>query len=269
MTCANCGNYVAEGTQACPRCGTLVSRDVTSPQDMPAWTPGGGPGGPAGPAGSSGSYGPAGPSGPSGPAGPGGSYGPGGPAGPNGPYGPSGPVGPGGPSGPVHQAPTSSGFNFDAARWTRSDKIAGVASLVVLIALFLPWFSGSISSNNTLGLEASSGSESGTAAHGWLWLVFVIVLLIVAYLVCAAGFQVLPVKLPLRHDQLLLAATGVNLLLVFVGFLFKPSTYGIAGLSIGWSIGAFLALIAAIVAVAALTPPGRERLDSGVSAAGR
>jgi len=239
MTCANCGNNVAEGSQACPRCGTLVSRDVTSPQDKPAWTPAGGPGGPAGP---SGSYGPA---------------------------GPSGPYGPGGTSGPVHHTPTSSGFNFDAARWTRSDKIAGVASLVVLIALFLPWFSGSISSDNTLGLAATSGSESGTAAHGWLWLVFIIALLIVAYLVCAAGFQVLPVKLPLRHDQLLLVAAGVNLLLVFVAFLFKPSTGGIAGLSIGWSIGAFLALIAAIVAVAALTPPGRERLDSGVPTAGR
>ena len=144
-----------------------------------------------------------------------------------------------------------------------------MASLVVLISLFLPWFSGSISSDNTLGLSASSGSESGTAAHGWLWLVFVIVLLIVGYLVCAAGFQVLPVKLPLRHDQVLLVATGVNLLLVFIGFLFKPSTYGIAGLSIGWSIGAFLALIAALVAVAALTPPGRERLDSGVPTASR
>jgi hypothetical protein len=39
--------------------------------------------------------------------------------------------------------------------------------------------------------------------------------------------------------------------------------------SIGWSIGAILALIAAIVAVAALTPPGRQRLDSGAPAAGR
>jgi hypothetical protein len=293
MTCANCGNYVVEGTEACPRCGTLVSRDVTSAADMPAWTPAGGPrdpfgsgdpiapgasygsGGPAGPGGSYGSGGPAGPGGSygsGGPAGPGGSYGPGGPAGPGVPYGPSGPGGPGGPAGlggHVRHAPSSSGFNFDAARWTRSDKIAGVASLVVLIALFLPWFSGSISSDNTLGLSASSGSESGTAAHGWLWLVFVIVLLILGYLVCAAGFQVLPVKLPLRHDQVLLVAAGVNLLLVFVGFLFKPSTYGIAGLSIGWSIGAFLALIAAIVAVAALTPPGRERLDSGVPTASR
>jgi len=218
MTCANCSNYVAEGTEVCPSCGTPMAGDVTSAADMPAWTPANGPGGPGS---------------------------------------------------PVAHAPTSAGYNFDAGRWTLSDKIAGVASLVVLIALFLPWFSGSISSNNSLGLAANSGSESGTAAHGWLWLVFVVALLILADLVFAAGFQVMPVKLPLRHDQLLLVATGVNLLLIFIGFLLKPSTYGIAGVSIGWSIGAFLALIAAIVAVAALTPPGRKRLDAGVSAAGQ
>jgi hypothetical protein len=139
----------------------------------------------------------------------------------------------------------------------------------VLISLFLPWFSGSISSDNSLGLSATTGSESGTDAHGWLWLVFVIVLAIVAYLVVVAGFQVLPFKVPFRHDQVLLVAAGVNLLLVFIGFLLKPSTYGIAGVSIGWSIGAFLALIAAIAAVAALTPPGRARLDSGARAASR
>jgi len=172
------------------------------------------------------------------------------------------------PGGSAGHAAASSGYNFDAGRWTRSEKIAGVASLVVLISLFLPWFSGSVSSDNTLGLAAQSASESGTAAHGWLWLVFVIVLLILAYLVLAAGFQVLPFKSPLRRDQLLLVATGVDLLLVFIGFLLKPSTYGLAGVSIGWSIGAFLALIAAIVAVAALTPPGRQRLDSQVPAAG-
>jgi len=153
------------------------------------------------------------------------------------------------------------GFEFDARRWALSDKIAGVASLVVLISLFLPWFSGSYVS---FGASAASsmGSESGTAAHGWLWLVFLVSLAIVAYLASVAGFQTLPFKRPLRHDQLLLIATGVNLALVFIGFLLKPSSYGIAGVSITWSVGAFLALIAAIVAVAALTPAGRQRLDA-------
>jgi hypothetical protein len=168
-------------------------------------------------------------------------------------------------SGSGGPATASAKYNFDARRWTLSDKIAGGASLVVLISLFLPWFSGSYVSFDS----TQSASESGTDAHGWLWLVFVVVLAILAYLVVAAGFQVLPFKSPLRHDQLLLAATGVNLVLVFIGFLLKPSTYGLEGLSISWSFGAFLALIAAIVAVGAITPPGRRRLDSGSPAAGQ
>jgi uncharacterized membrane protein len=197
MVCANCGNYLTEGAEACPSCGTSAAKETA-----PA-------------------------------------------------------------------AVTSAGYNFAVGRWTLSDKVAGAASVVVLIALFLPWFSGSISSNNSLGLAAQTGSESGSDAHGWLWLVFVIVLLILADLVLTAGFGELPVKLPLRQDQLLLAATAVNLLLVFIGFVLKPSTYGVAGVSIGWSIGAFLALLAAIVAVAAVTPPGRKRLDSGAPVLGR
>lgn len=160
--------------------------------------------------------------------------------------------------GSTGQATTHSEYKFDAQRWTISDKVAGVASLVVLISLFLPWFSGSYVSFGT----SSGGSESGMDAHGWLWLVFVVVLAILAYLVLAAGFQALPFRSPLRHDQLLLAATGLNLALVFIGFLLKPSTYGIEGLSISWSAGAFLALIAAIVAVGAVTPIGRQQLDS-------
>src|SRR5579872_2978206 len=249
MTCTQCGYDVAAGTEVCPRCGTRTAAAATTtpPTAPPAWTPG--PAGQAGPAGWT--QGPAGQAGP-----PGWTQNPAGP--------PGWTPGPAGPAAAGHAA--HAGFSFDARRWTLSDKIAGGASLLVLISLFLPWFSGSISSDNSLGLSATTGSESGTAAHGWLWLVFIIVLAIIAYLVVVAGFQVLPFKAPIRYDQVLLAAAGVNLLLVFIAFLLKPSTYGLAGVSIGWSIGAFLALIAAIAAVAALTPPGRARLDSGARA---
>jgi hypothetical protein len=171
-------------------------------------------------------------------------------------------------SGPAGHTAAPAGYVFDARRWVLSDKIAGVASLVVLISLFLPWYSGSYVYFGS-SAATSVGSESGMDAHGWLWLVFIVVLAVLAYLAIVAGFQVLPFKSPLRHDQLLLAATGVNLALVFIGFLLKPSTYGIEGVSISWSFGAFFALIAAIVAVAALTPAGRQRLDSRSPAAGQ
>ena len=140
---------------------------------------------------------------------------------------------------------------------------------MVLISLFLPWFNGSVSANNDVGLAAQTASESGTGGHGWLWLVFIIALAIVAFLVLMAGFQALPFKLPLPNDQVLLIAAGVNLVLVFIAFLLKPSTDGIAGVSITWGIGAYLDLVAAIVAVAVLTPPGRARVDSRASLTAR
>ena len=163
----------------------------------------------------------------------------------------------------------ASAFNFDSKRWKRSDWIAGIASLVVLISLFLPWFNGSVSANNDAGLAVQTASESGMDAHGWLWLVFVVVLLILAYLVLTAGFRVLPFKLPLSYDQVLLIATGVDLLLVLIGFVLKPSTDGLTGVSITWGIGAYLDLVAALVAIAVLTPPGRQRVDSAASLTAR
>jgi hypothetical protein len=32
-------------------------------------------------------------------------------------------------------------FGFDAARWTVADRVAGGATVMLLISLFLPWFS--------------------------------------------------------------------------------------------------------------------------------
>jgi hypothetical protein len=247
MTCTHCGNYVAEGAPACPSCGTRVAGNVGQPQawaqpsgpaddlmspSTPSWSPSGQQPGAQGP-----SWSPSGQQ--------------------PGPWGQAG--GPGGP------APHSSGYHFDARRWTISDKVAGISTLVVLISLFLPWFTASLSSNNALGYAASSGSESGADAHGWLWLVFVISVAILAYLGLMAGGVALPFKLPLAHIQLLLVATGVNLVLVFVGFIAVPSNDGIAGLSVGWSFGAILALLAALVAVGSLTPIGRQKLSSGAS----
>jgi hypothetical protein len=148
--------------------------------------------------------------------------------------------------------------DFDARRWTAGDKIAGVASLVVLMSLFLPWYTATISAGNSAGAAPRSASESGTDAHGWLRLVFVIVLLLVVYLVLTARFRALPFMSPLRHYVLMLALTAGDLLLIVIGFLLKPGADGITGVSIGWGIGAFLALIAAIVAVLAPVPPGRQ-----------
>lgn len=136
-------------------------------------------------------------------------------------------------------------FKFDAKRWSQTDRIAGGATLVLLISLFLPWFKWS------LGAYGST-SWSGLSTHGFLYLVLIICLVVLAYLVLRAGYEQLPFKLPLAHEPLLLIATLVNLVLVLIAFLDKPS---VLLASAGWDFGAFVALVVAVVAAAPLGIP--------------
>jgi hypothetical protein len=133
-------------------------------------------------------------------------------------------------------------YQFDLNRLTLADKIAGIASFILLISLFLSWFGITV-----IGITVTA---SGTSAHGFLWLVFIIVLLIEAYLVCVAGWGNLPFAPQIPHLTAMIVATVVNLVLVFIAFIDKPG-----GSGVGWQFGAFLALIAAIVAAAPYAIP--------------
>ena len=75
-------------------------------------------------------------------------------------------------------------------------------------------------------------------------------ILIVAYLVLRAGWEQLPGGINLPHVTTMLTATLVNLVIVFLAFIFKPG-----GSGVGWEFGAFVALIAAIVAAAPFAVP--------------
>ncbi len=130
-------------------------------------------------------------------------------------------------------------FNLDASRWSQADRITGIATLVLFISLFLPWFS--------LNTGFGNVSADALSAHGYLFIVLILALAIIAFLVLEAGFAELPFSLPLAREQLLLAATGLNLLLVLIAFIFMPGGFG-GG--VGWSFGAFVGLIAAVVACA-------------------
>jgi hypothetical protein len=110
------------------------------------------------------------------------------------------------------------------------ERIAGPATLVLLISFWLPWYSfGPISAD-------------GLSVHGWLFIAVLDAIVLVLYaLITAFGVGDLAEQGRLSKEQLLTVLTGVNLVLVALGFLLKP-----AGFS--WSWGAFLALAAAIVA---------------------
>lgn len=134
-------------------------------------------------------------------------------------------------------------FRLDPARWALGDRVCGAATVVLFISLFLPWYSASAS---FAGISESSSVDALTA-HGYLYLVLILALLMVGYLVVYAGLPQLP-PLPLRHEQLLAVVAGINLLLVFIAVIFKPSGDGVV--NVGWSFGAFIGLIAAIAALA-------------------
>jgi hypothetical protein len=151
-------------------------------------------------------------------------------------------------SGPVETAGTPS-FSFNAGRWERTDRAAGIATIVVLISLVLPWFGVSV-----LGI---SGTADGLTVHGYLYLVLLVALAILAYLVLHAGFEELPFRLPVGHGQLMLAATGLNFFLVLIAFLTKPTLTS-------WQYGAFVGLAGAVVAVASLARPAIARRRNAV-----
>jgi hypothetical protein len=110
------------------------------------------------------------------------------------------------------------------------DRVVGPATLVLLISFWLPWYSfGPLSAN-------------GLSAHGWLFIAELDSIVLVLYvLIIAFGVGDLAEQGRLSKDQLLALITGVNLALVVLGFLLKP-----AGFS--WSWGAYLALVASLVA---------------------
>jgi hypothetical protein len=145
--------------------------------------------------------------------------------------------------------PTSSGVNyrFDAKRWSQTDRIVAIATLVLFISLFLAWFGAGISIYHVTvdGLW-----------HGYMYITLIVSLAILGYLALVAGLASLPLKLPLSHPQLLAAATGLNFLLTLISFLTKPS-------GTSWQYGAYIGLIAAFVAfVPRVVPAIRARLTS-------
>ena len=146
-------------------------------------------------------------------------------------------------------AAMSPAFNLDLKRLTRDDQIVGGATLVLFISLFLPWFTVSVKG---FGSTLASGSVNGLY-HGYMYIDLILALAVLAFLVMRAGFDQLPFRLPVAPEQALLAATGLNLLFALISFVFKPA--GGFDVSVGWGIGAFLGLIAAIAAVAPLGVP--------------
>jgi hypothetical protein len=126
---------------------------------------------------------------------------------------------------------------FDLASIGQTDRLVGGGTLILFISLFLPWFS------VHLGILGTYTAD-GLTAHGYLYITLILAIAIIGFLVAEVlGLWKLPATSPLTRDQILLVATGINFILVLLGFLLKPG-----GSGVGWSWGAFVALVAAVVA---------------------
>jgi hypothetical protein len=133
-------------------------------------------------------------------------------------------------------------FAFDARRWTFADRIAGGATLVLLVSLFLPWFG----TNGDFFNVRVDGMW-----HGYMVIVLILAMAILASLVLRAGFVSLPSGFSATTaGQLLAGAVGLNLLLAAISFATKPA-------ATSWQYGAYIGLAAAIVAA---IPPIRSAI---------
>ena len=215
MICTQCGCNISGRTAACPACGARLAAQSMPAQSMPA-------------------QGVAGQSMPAQGIPPQGMPSQGMPA--------QSAAGRFQPAQPAHlpEHAASPAFRLELSRLTNSDRITGIGSLVLIVSLFMPWYG-----VNLLGISAEA---DGLTVHGYLYIVLLLCVAIIAYLVMWAGFEELPVRLPLSHEQRLLVAGGLNAALVLLAFLTKPD-------GTGWRFGAFAGLLAALVAVAPLVIP--------------
>jgi len=116
----------------------------------------------------------------------------------------------------------------------RKELIFGPATVLLLVSFWLPWYS--------FSFGPISVSRGGLSQHGWLFIAVLDSIVLVLYvLITAFGAGDLADQGRLSKEQLLTIMTAVNLVLVVLAFLLKPSGFG-------WTYGAFLALAAAIAA---------------------
>ncbi len=110
------------------------------------------------------------------------------------------------------------------------DRITGPANLVLLVSFWLPWY------------HYGPFNFDGLSAHGWLFISVLDSIVLVLYTVLIAfGIGDLAGSFRMSKEDLLVLLPGIDLVLVVLAFLLKPTGFS-------WSWGAFLALAAAVVA---------------------
>ncbi|MHB8319943.1 MAG: hypothetical protein ACYDEP_12070 [Acidimicrobiales bacterium] len=126
---------------------------------------------------------------------------------------------------------------IDFRRLGVGDFVAGIATLLIFISLFITWYSAGLYGSN-VGISAM-----GTGAGGWRILILLLCIAIIGFLFIRTFFAN-GIQLPIPHWQLLAVATTINGILVLMAFLIKPS-----GTSAVSNPGGWVALVAAVAAI--------------------
>jgi hypothetical protein len=135
-------------------------------------------------------------------------------------------------------------YHFLWRRLTRVDQITAASSAVLLISLFMPWFG---AFGQTIG---------GINDHSYLAFALLTSITLVAYLAARAGWDRLPIRLPIAHAPLLLVGSVIQLLIVVIAFLSSP------GHGVGRHYGSWIALIAALGAALPVAIPAVQSFQA-------
>lgn len=146
------------------------------------------------------------------------------------------------PSAPVTEVPERE-TAVSQRRWSIADAIVGLSSVVVVVSLFLNWF--------TLHIGAvASASRSGTYVHAYLWAAFALAVELCVYLVARLFTGDLRFRDRIVQDAGLLLLSAGSVAVILIAFLGKPKLVA-PGTTIiaGWSYGAYMAVAAAGLAL--------------------
>jgi hypothetical protein len=138
-------------------------------------------------------------------------------------------------------------YKFEAGKVAKDHKIAAVATIVLFISLFLPWFG--------VTYLTYSGSVDGLW-HGYMYLTLLLCIAVVGLIALAAGTEEMPFKLPIPVSQAVFIGTGISFVLTVLSFLTKPG-------GTSWRIGSYIGLLAAIIAVAPMAIPAIQARRAG------
>ena len=154
--------------------------------------------------------------------------------------------------------------NFDTTRLRFGDMIAGIAAVVLLISLFLGWYSVTGKVTGPGGFEQSNSSPSGNAfdALSIIPILLLLAAVIVIALVVLRALNMMPSGLPVSPGAIILGVSAIAFLLVLFRLIVAPDFASELGggiqsaealgvkvdVSTSREFGIFIALIAAAAA---------------------